>query len=250
MFFFLSKLLYFFITPFCWLMLLLLAALLFPKKRKVLLVSCLLLLVVFSNPWLYRKAMMYYQEKPIDSADTILPKTAILLTGIAGFDAAGHGYFGRSADRFIQAAQLLHTGKITKLIISGGSGNFWRKEKTESLFIREQLMLQGIPDSSLLAETLSRNTFENAAFTRRFIDSLHLKGPFLLITSAIHMPRAKKVFTKAGIPFIAYPCDYRVYQQAGDFKNTFYPDIANLSDWEDLIKEWVGIVVYRLTGKA
>lgn len=226
------------------------AALVFSKKTKHFLVASLLLLVVFSNPWLYRKAMLHYQEKPIDPASTLLPKTAILLSGIVGFDSTGHGHFGSSADRYIQVAHLLHTGKISRLIISGGSGNFWRKEKIESLFIRDQLMQQGISDTSLIAETLSRNTYENAAFTRRVIDSLHLKGPFLLITSALHMPRAKKVFTKAGIDFIAYPCDYKVYPQVADFKNTFYPEMTILRDWEDLIKEWVGTVVYRLTGKA
>ncbi len=250
MFFVLSKLLYFFITPFCWILILLLAALIFPKKRKYFLFASLIFLLVFTNPWLYRRAMLSYEEKPLNPAFTQLPETAILLTGIVGFDSMGHGHFGKSADRFIQSAHLLHSKQIKRLIISGGSGNFWRKEKTESLFLRQQFLLQGIPDSALLAETLSRNTFENAIHTRHLLDSLQLKGPFLLITSALHMPRAKKVFTKAGISFIPYPCDYKVYPQAPDFKNTVYPDITYLREWENIIKEWVGTIVYGLTGKA
>lgn len=250
MFFVLSKLLYFFITPFCWILILLLAALIFPKKRKHFLWACLILLLVFTNPWLYQKAMLSYEEKPLSTNATQLPETAILLTGIVGFDSIGNGYFGKSSDRFIQSANLLHSKKIKRLIISGGSGNFWRKEKTESVFLRDQLLLQGIPDSALLAETLSRNTFENATFTRHLIDSLQLKGPFLLITSALHMPRAKKVFTKAGIQFIPYPCDFKVYPQAPDFKNSIYPEISYIDAWEDLIKEWVGTLIYGLTGKA
>lgn len=250
MFFILSKLLYFFITPFCWILLLLLAALMFPKRRKHFLWACLILLLVCTNPWLYRKAMMSYEERPLKTTIAQLPETAILLTGIVGFDSSGNGYFGRSSDRFIQSAHLLHSKQIKRLILSGGSGNFWRKEKTESVFLRQQFMLQGIPDSALLAETLSRNTFENAVYTRQLIDSLQLKGPFLLITSALHMPRAKKVFTKAGISFIPYPCDYKVYPQAPDFKNSIYPEISYMDAWEDLIKEWVGTLFYSLTGKV
>jgi uncharacterized SAM-binding protein YcdF (DUF218 family) len=250
MFFTLSKLLYFFITPFCWILFPLLGALFLPKKRKVFLVLTLILVLIFTNPWLYRKMMMLYQENSATVSDSEFPTTAILLTGIVGFDSSGNGHFGRSSDRYIQTSQLLQTGKIQRLIISGGSGNFWRKENTESLFIKNQLKLTGIPDSCLLAETRSRNTYENAVYTKKLIDSLHLKGPFLLITSALHMPRARKVFTALGIPYIPFPCDFRVYPQANDFKNTFYPDVAYMGEWEDLIKEWVGTIIYRLTGKA
>lgn len=250
MFFALSKLLYFFITPFCWILIFLLAALLFPKRRKHFLLACLILILVFTNPWIYRKAMFAYAEKPVNTAFTQLPETAILLTGIVGFDSMGNGHFGKSADRFIQSAHLLQSKQIKRLIISGGSGNFWRKEKTESVFLRQQFQLHGIPDSALLAETLSRNTFENAKFTRLLLDSLQLKGPFLLITSGLHMPRAKKVFIKAGISIIPYPCDFKVYPQAPDFKNTVYPDITYLREWEDIIKEWVGTLFYGLTGKV
>jgi len=250
MFFILSKILTFFITPFFWILILLFASWLLPKKRKLLLSISLLLLLVFTNPWLYRRAMFFYQEKPLLDSSASLPTTAIVLTGMAGFDSTGKGYFGAAADRFIQSAQLLHSGRIKRLIISGGSGNLWRKERKEALFIREQLLKIGIPDSALLVETESRNTYENALFTGKLIDNLHIKGPFLLITSALHMPRSKKVFLAVGIPFLAYPCDYRVYPQSNDFNNTLLPHIDYLKDWEYLIKEWVGTIAYVLTGKA
>lgn len=250
MFFILSKILSFLITPFFWIMLGLLASWVLPKKRKILLTISLLLLMVFTNPWLYRTAMFFYQEKPFSDSSASLPSTAIVLTGMAGFDSTGTGYFGGAADRFIQSAQLLHSGRIQRLIISGGSGNLWRKERKEALFIREQLLKNGIHDSTLLVETESRNTHENAVFTAKLIDSLHIKGPFLLITSALHMPRAKKVFLAAGIPFLAYPCDYRVYPQTNDFTNTLLPNINYLKDWEYLIREWVGTLAYGISGKA
>ena len=85
--------------------------------------------------------MLAYQEKPITRSLEVSPiTTGILLTGFVGFDSEGNGYFGKSSDRFIQAANLYHTGKVKQLIISGGSGNFWTAEPPEAIFIKKQLI--------------------------------------------------------------------------------------------------------------
>jgi uncharacterized SAM-binding protein YcdF (DUF218 family) len=70
--------------------------------------------------------------------------------------------------------------------------------------------LLGIPGQDLIIENQSRTTFENAMYTKKIIDTLKLRPPFVLVTSAMHVPRAEQVFTKAGLPVIAFPSDYRV----------------------------------------
>jgi uncharacterized SAM-binding protein YcdF (DUF218 family) len=167
-----------------------------------------------------------------------------------GFDTAGNGYFGKSSDRFIQAANLYHTGKVKQLIISGGSGNFWIAEPPEAIFIKKQLINNGIPDSCILIEKKSRNTYENGLYTKQLIDSARIAGPFLLITSALHMPRSIKIFKKLNISCIPYPCDYKVYPATHYFLNTVYPDVSLMKEWEYLIKEILGTLAYRITGKA
>ncbi len=64
------------------------------------------------------------------------------------------------------------------------------------------------------------------------------------------MRRAVRVFERAGLQVIPYPCDYKVINARLKFSDYFWPDIDVLTSWEIIIKEWVGIVVYQLTGKA
>jgi uncharacterized SAM-binding protein YcdF (DUF218 family) len=64
------------------------------------------------------------------------------------------------------------------------------------------------------------------------------------------MPRSIKIFKKLSISCIPYPCDYKVYPATKHFMNTVYPDVSLMKDWEYLIKEIMGTLAYRITGKA
>jgi uncharacterized SAM-binding protein YcdF (DUF218 family) len=64
--------------------------------------------------------------------------------------------------------------------------------------VKKYLKSINFPDSALIVESESKNTYENALFTKKMIDSLNLNGSFILVTSAIHMPRAMAVFKKVG----------------------------------------------------
>lgn len=193
MFFTLSKILYYLITPGCWIWVCIIIGIIRRKKNFHFLWAAILLLVVFTNPYLYRRAMIAYQPMPIQFKDKpAQPYTAILLTGFVKFDSAGQGYFGKASDRYIQTVQLFEQHFINKIIISGGSGNLWLQEPPEALFLQNELKKAGVPDSCIAIDTLSRNTFENGQYTRQLIDNIGWKGPYLLVTSAFHMPRAKK----------------------------------------------------------
>jgi uncharacterized SAM-binding protein YcdF (DUF218 family) len=157
---------------------------------------------------------------------------------------------GSNVDRFIQTANLYHRGIIKKIIVSGGTGSLIQKEPPEASYLRQQLIDNGVNPAAIYMDNRSRNTYENAVFSKTITDSLHLQPPFVLITSAIHMKRSKSVFTKAGVQFIAYPCDYKVYPLDYTFENTIVPRIELLNDWSYFIKEMVGLAVYKLTGKA
>lgn len=251
MFFTLSKVLFFLITPFFWCVVCIVIGCIQRKKSKRWFWIALIFFLFFTNPYLYRKVTLAYQSQPAAlPPDSGAIRIGILLSGFTGFDTAGNGYFTKGSDRFIQAANLYHSGTIKKLLISGGNGNIWTPEPPESQFIKSQLVKNGIPDSCILIERKSRNTYENALYTKQIIDSAKLTGPFLLITSALHMPRSMKIFNKLAIPCIPYPCDFRVFPQTSYFLNTLYPNISLFKEWEYLIKEIVGTWVYQITGKA
>jgi uncharacterized SAM-binding protein YcdF (DUF218 family) len=182
-----------------------------------------------------------WQPDPVDLPSGKTYDAGILLGGMSGSDKNNRGYFGDNADRFIQTANLYHRGIIKKIIVSGGTGSLIQKEPPEASYLRQQLIDNGVNPAAIYMDNRSRNTYENAVFSKTITDSLHLQPPFVLITSAIHMKRSKSVFTKAGVQFIAYPCDYKVYPLDYTFENTIVPRIELLNDWSYFIK---------LTGKA
>lgn len=252
MFFALSKILYFLMSPFWWIIILLLWSV-FNKKRHVrkrLYIACIIILVVFTNPFLYRSAVMaWYTNDPKPVLGTVYD-AGIVLGGMAGYDKNGNGHFGDNSDRFIQTANLYHQGIIRKIIVSGGTGKLMQDEPAESFFLRQQFLANGVNAGDIYIDSLSRNTYENAIFSKRITDSLHLRPPFILVTSAAHMRRSESVFRKAGFTFIGYPCDYKVTPQHFSIDDTILPNAGLLNRWTDLIKEWIGLYVYRFTGKA
>lgn len=252
MFFILSKLLLFLLIPFTWIMGLLVCICFTksPRLKKRLTILTICIAIVFTNPWLYKKVNLAWQTPKRNLLPSEQYETGILLTGMVQFDKFNEGFFGCSADRFIQTAALYHTGKIKKILVTGGSGSLFRTYLSEAEYLKKVFMANAVPEKDIIVEPLARNTYENAIFSKKIIDSLKLKPPFLLITSTQHMPRSNAVFKKAGLTFISYPTDYHVVAEDFSFDDTLMPDPQLLKSWSELIKEIVGLVAYKLTGKA
>jgi uncharacterized SAM-binding protein YcdF (DUF218 family) len=98
-------------------------------------------------------------------------------------------------------------------------------------------------------ETKAKNTLENARFSKKILDSLQLEEPVILITSAVHMPRAVKVFQKAGMQVIPFPSNYLVTKDNTKFRPNYLVPSANaLLNWSTLFREWMGLVQLALVG--
>lgn len=252
MFFILSKLLYFLLIPFNWVLLLLIAYIITksPTRKRGLKKLIIIIMVFFTNPWLYKISTKAWQVEFKELAPEKQYETGILLTGMVQFNTADQGFFGSAADRFIQTATLYHTGKIKKILVTGGSGSLVYSSPPEALYLKEMLVKNGISEKDIIAEPLSRNTYENAVFSKKLLDSLQIKTPSLLITSALHMKRSEAVFKKAGIHFDSYAADFKVVDEHFSINDILIPDVKLLKDWSQLLKEIVGLWVYQLTGKA
>jgi uncharacterized SAM-binding protein YcdF (DUF218 family) len=177
---------------------------------------------------------------------------AIILGGIGNIDQRLQKInFGWGADRLFQLLPYYYQGRIKKIIFTGGSGSVEFPKDKEGIFVRKYLKSINIPDSVLLIESESRNTYENAVYTKKMLDSLHLQGPFLLVTSAYHMPRAIAVFKKAGYKNVL---PYITNRESGKRRFTpdhlFIPNPDALFSLQLLIHEWVGYIVYKIRGYA
>lgn len=252
MFFILSKIFFILLVPFWWIIILLIwrkfSRSAVTKKR--LGVIIIFLLIIFTNPFIYRSAVTAWQPAPVTVPANSKFEAGIVLGGMAGYDKYDHGYFGGNADRFIQVANLYHRGIIKKVVVTGGTGKLQQDEPAEAFFLRDQLIYNGIPSNDIILETRSRNTYENAVFTKKILDSMQVKPPYILVTSAFHMTRSSQVFAKAGYHFIIYPCDYKVVPADFSIESFLVPNVSLLNEWANPIKEVIGLGVYKLTGKA
>ena len=168
--------------------------------------------------------------------------TIIVLGGFAGETSPGKGQFNTSADRFIQTIELFDLGRAKHILMSGGSANLVNTKFREADWVVKQFKNVNIPDSALLIENQSRNTLENASFSKKLLESHHLKPPYILVTSAFHMRRAMGIFRRDGIDVIPYPCNYLTGSTAVTF-DSFIPDSQALGNWDFYIKEVVGNAV-------
>jgi len=257
MFFILSKLLKFAITPLIWVIVLLLLAILSRDqfKRKNYLVWSFVLLVFFSNSYLFNFFMGAWEAPPCKQPYVGKYDAVIVLGGVSQYNAAlDRIQFIRGADRLFQAIDLYKTGKVKKIVFTSGSGYILHPEYKEGALVKKYVLRLGIPESDFLIENESRNTHENAVFTKHLLEREKISGKLLLITSAFHMRRSLGCFNKEGLfpdTFSADIYSKQIKQKKNiDWGSLIIPSIEPLSDWTNFIHELVGYVVYKISGYA
>jgi Uncharacterized conserved protein len=176
-------------------------------------------------------------------------KVAVVLGGMSAYhEGAERVRYFQSGDRLFQALEVYKTGKVRKIFVSGGSPNVLIKERPESEYLKTYLRNIGVPDSDLCIESVSRNTYENAKYTGRAFSNQGWEKRIILVTSAFHIKRAQKCFEKAGFTVIPYSTDCLQSVDGYTFGDFIIPDPIMLYNWQLLIKEWVGYVVYGIKG--
>ena len=154
----------------------------------------------------------------------------------------------QGAARFVVTVELAHRYPNARIIISGGNGSLLYDDQPEAGVAVQELVALGIPHERISAEEQSRNTVENAVFSK-LIANPKPGERWLLVTSAYHMPRAVGVFRAAGFPIEPYPVDYRT-RGPRDVVRPFGTFNTGLAVTDTAVREWVGLLVYRLTGRT
>jgi uncharacterized SAM-binding protein YcdF (DUF218 family) len=242
MYFIFSKVLLFLITPFFWVIVLLIIGIISKKTpiKKRLFISSAIVFLLFSNPFLLRRFARLWNYLPNNVTGNY--SCAILLGGFASEDAKGTGFFNAACDRFIEAAELKTTGKVNRILISSGNSSLNPDGFREADWVKKEFSKLNIPDSAILVEPNSRNTFENAEFSKKVLETKHLAPPYVLVTGAYHMRRAMYIFKKAGVAVIPYPAEYFSVYEGFSFTE-FIPNLEVLSIWSTYTKEIVGYMV-------
>jgi uncharacterized SAM-binding protein YcdF (DUF218 family) len=252
MFYIVSKLLYFLVVPFNWVAILLFISVLTKNKKlqKKLQVSIIVILIIFSNPYLFYKLLHAWQINKSELQKNKQYQAGIILGGLSGYDRSGNSYFNEAGDRFIQTLKLYNQGTIKKIIVTGGGGLYENKNPVEGDLLREEFLKNKVSAADLIIENKSRSTYENAIFTKKILDSLHISDTMVLISSASHLRRSKMVFKNAGFKTVAYPCDFEFVDLFHTPLHYVWPNLNAFNGWAKLIKELIGTAAYKMTGKA
>ncbi len=253
MFFFLSKILAFLIAPYTWLFfgVLFLLKKLWHTPYKKWVLGITIFMYVVSNSFLVDEVVRAWEYT---DDDIYLKNTkydlAIVLGGMGRIDERQERLdFGYSGDRLFQTLELYYKKRVTKLLITGGSGSISKPNHREAAYVKKYLEAISVPDSNIIIENNSKNTYENAIFTKRIIDSLQFKGSILLVTSSFHMRRSLAIFEKAGYKNITpYVTNKITGNRKFEFDYCFIPNVDAVFSLNIILHEIIGYITYKVKG--
>jgi uncharacterized SAM-binding protein YcdF (DUF218 family) len=254
MFFVVSKLFWLLGSPQHLLLLGLGAGLAFERRRfaRPLALACAIGLALVTFSPLGALLLRPLEDRFPQQSQAMAPPTGIIVLGGATEErianARGQTSLNEAAERMTEAVALARLYPQAKLVFTGGSGALIH-DSTKEADIAHQLWRElGVPESQMAFEDRSRNTWENAAFTKALVHPQPGER-WLLVTSAYHMPRSMGIFRALGMDPIAYPVDYRTYGTAEDLRPPADGSLA-IRNVETGLREWIGLIVYRLDGKS
>lgn len=252
MFYFFSKVLFALVAPVS--SIIILFIIYFFTKIKSYLYWGFGLLVFFTNPWIAQNMMGWYEVDPVSLTKKnqydaiIIPSGFVINYSVNGQQRTN---FSDGNDRMLQAIDLFKRGIAPKIIYTGGSDTIFGDYEPEAKLGKAFLVKCGIPDSCIVIESKSINTYQNAAFTAKMLqkrDEEWNKKKYLLCTAGFHMRRAMACFEKQGFIVDPYSTDIRSIRSKDTVLNTLLPNYGGLQIWTYLIKEWIGFLVYEMKG--
>lgn len=173
---------------------------------------------------------------------------AIVVLG--GVTAGGrHNWFepidsDQAVHRVDTAAALYREHRAPYVVVSGAAleGNV-----SEAQIMANALQRLGVPSEAILKEENSYTTYENALYTAELLRKRRMDD-IILVTSALHMPRAMAVFREQGILPIPAPSPPQITVPSSTGFSFWQPSLKVLDASRSIIKEYVGMLVYWLRG--
>jgi uncharacterized SAM-binding protein YcdF (DUF218 family) len=192
------------------------------------------------------------EERFPSFSDDGRPVAGIILLGgsVEASDSISRGSIvaNESAERVLDTITLAHRYPTARILISGGGGTVFGDGAAEAPIIANYFKSIGIDPARILIDDRSRTTAENAAYSRELAKPQEGER-WLLVTSAWHMPRAVGVFEKAGFPVTPYPVDFRTAGGSGTHRPFAFVS-EGLRRLDIASKEWAGLIGYYASGRT
>jgi uncharacterized SAM-binding protein YcdF (DUF218 family) len=215
----------------------------------------LVIILVSGNMWVSQALMksLEWQNLP----PSVMPNAEAIVVLGGGISSATYPRampeVSEAGDRVLYGAKLYRDGKAPTVIVSGGRIGWLGGGSPESTDMATLLAMMGVPDSAIIEEPNSLNTYENAVNVQKILNQKGIKE-ILLVTSAFHMPRARLIFEKLGMTVIPAPTDFYVTEETvkdfnlGTTLVYLLPDPRYLNLTTIALKEYLGLLIYYLKG--
>ena len=240
---YLHKILPTFVLPIMLVIIVILIGLIKNKKKLIYIAIGVLYILstpIFSNNFFKLVEGSEYRKpiSAIDSADAI-----VVLSGMLEINEVGDSTYIEwgDPDRFFGGIALFKAGKAQKLVFTGGKMPWDKAKKTEGEVLKEYAISNGIPSEKIFVTKDVENTADEAVAVKELISP---SKRIILVTSAYHMYRAKRLFEKEGIEIIPFKVDYKTAGESAITVMDFLPNANNLELTETGIREIIGRLFY------
>jgi uncharacterized SAM-binding protein YcdF (DUF218 family) len=255
--FFLSKFLPLFIYPLGLSSILAMVGLLLSWRKqslrlgRYLILTALVILYISSNRYFSDGLVRSLEYRYIPAAELPTADAIVVLGGGIKPQTPPRPWIevGDAGDRLIYGARLYQQKKAPWLILSGGRVT-WRVDggkgsESEDMAILAEAL--GVPRSAMLQDSTSFNTKQNAENVLQILKAQNLKT-VLLVTSALHIPRALAIFQRLGIEATPAPTDFLLVDSdsensLAEFSLKNLPDTGALTNTTNAIKEYLGMLL-------
>jgi uncharacterized SAM-binding protein YcdF (DUF218 family) len=224
--------------------------------RRFVSIGAILLLVVGLSPLGNVLILPLEDRFPRADLNRPPPPTGIIILGGAENRLVGSARklptLNEAGERLLEGAILAHRFPDTKIAFSGGVAGILYKADSEAEGAAALLTQLGIARDRLILESDARDTYENAVFLKKELESKGELGPdtrWLLVTSAYHMPRSMGAFRAAGFDVEPWPVDYRTRGPV-DRTRPFDKVSEGLRRVDTATREWAGLLAYWVTGRT
>jgi uncharacterized SAM-binding protein YcdF (DUF218 family) len=257
MFYYVAKIVWFFLTPSNALVTLALAGLLLMRTKRArlgqrLAISSAVLLFVAGLSPLGHALMLPLEERFPAYRDDGTPIAGIVVLG-GTFDTEATNVHGQMAlnetgERLIALGELARRYPDAKLIYAGGGSEFTPDTTPEATLVEKTAHQLGIAPGRIAYDRKSLNTYENAIYAKKLAQP-KASERWLVVTSAFHTPRTVGVFRAVGFAVVPYPVDYRTAGPQSLLRPFAFVS-EGLRRTDIATKEWIGLLTYRLSGRT
>ena len=209
--------------------------------------SSAVILIIFSLPIISNKLIGYLERdyviqdiSTIDKADAIVVLSGMVKT-IKVNDELNYE-FNDSVDRILSGIDLFKNNKASLLILTKGQLP-WSLGIPEGEYLKNFAINFGVPEQNILLTNNVQNTDQEAKSIKKLLNSN--EASIILVTSAFHMPRAKKVFQAYNIKVTPFAVDFKNSYKKIGFMD-FLPSATSFNKSSFVIRELIGRFYYHL----